>query len=58
MSKKEEIEYYDNIMKKIEEAFINNFDTSKLDNGQDDYIKIEKMTVTFTSTENTLASVL
>ena len=36
----------------IEESFTDNYNTSKLDNGEDEIIKTEKMTVTFTTTEN------
>ena len=52
MSKEEEIEYYDDLLKMIEESFTDNYNTSKLDNGEDEIIKTEKMTVTFTTTEN------
>ena len=52
MSKEEEIEYYDNIIKIIDETFTENYDTSKLDNGEDEYVKTEKITVTFTTIEN------
>ena len=52
MSKQEEIEYYDNVIKIIEKGFTENYDTSKLDIGQDEVIKREKMTVTFTTIEN------
>ena len=52
-SKEEEIKYYDNILKKIEDIFTSeNYNTSNLDKGQDDYIKTKKMIVTFTTTEN------
>ena len=52
MSKEEEIAYYDYLLKKIEKEFIDNYDTSKLDNGEDEYITTEKMTWTFTTLEN------
>ena len=52
MSKDFEIEYYDNLIKIIEKALIENYDTSKIDKGEDDIIKTEKMIVTFTSLEN------
>ena len=52
LSVKEEIEYYDNIIKVIEKGFIDNYNTSKLDNGQDEVIKTEKMTVTLTTVQN------
>ena len=51
-TKEEEIEYYDNLIKIIEEIFLDNYNTSILDNGQDEYIKTEKMTVTFTTVQN------
>ena len=52
MSKEEEIEYYDNLIKIIEKGFTENYDTSKLEEGQDEVIKTEKMTVTFTTIDN------
>ena len=52
MSKEEEIAYYDYLLKKIEEEFIDNYDISNLDNGEDEYITTEKMTWTFTTLEN------
>ncbi len=52
-SKEEEIEYYDSILKNIEDLFTSkNYDISNLENGKDDCIKTEKMTVTFTTTRN------
>ena len=52
-SKEEEIKYYDNIIKNIEDIFTSEkYDTSKLDNGEDDYINLEKMKVILTTTEN------
>ena len=52
-TKEEEIEYYDTIIKNIEEGFTSeNYDTSDLDNGKDEIIETEKMTVTFTTTKN------
>ena len=52
-SKEKEIEYYDNILKLIEEGFISeNYNISNLDNGEDEIIKTEKMIITFTTTEN------
>ena len=51
--KEEEINYYDTILKIIETEFtIENYDTTNLDNGHDEFIKIEKMRVTFTTLEN------
>ena len=53
MLKEEEIKYYDKFINIIEQEFTSeNFDTSKLDNGQNEFIKIEKMTVTLTTIEN------
>ena len=41
------------IIYEIEQAFISeDYDTSKLDRGEDELIKIEKMTVTLTTIEN------
>ena len=52
-SKEEEIKYYDNILKNIEDIFTSeNYNTSNLDNGYDDYVNIGKMSLTFTTTEN------
>ena len=52
-SKEKEIEYYDNILKLIEEGFISeNYNISNLDNGKDEIIKTEKIIITFTTTEN------
>ena len=52
MSKEEEIEYYDNLIEKIEKGFREDYDTTNLDNGQDEVINTEKMTVTFTTPQN------
>ena len=52
MSKKEEIEYYDNLIKIIEKGFTQNYDTSNMDKGHDDIIKTEKITVTLTTVQN------
>ena len=52
MSKDEEIEYYDNLLKIIENAFTEKYDTSILDNSEDEYIETKKMTVTFTTPDN------
>ena len=52
MSKEEEIEYYDNLLDTLEEGFTDSFDTSNIDEGQDEVIKTEKVTVTFTTVEN------
>ena len=52
LSKEEEIEYYNNIIKATEMGFTENYNTSNLDNGIDEYITTEKMTLTFSTTEN------
>ena len=51
-TKEKEIEYYDNLLKIIEEGFTENYDTSTIDKGQDEVIETDKMTVTFTTSEN------
>ena len=53
MSKEEEIKCYDNILKNVEEGFTSeNYDTKNLDKGEDEVIKTEKMTITFTTSQN------
>ena len=52
MSKEEQINYYDNLLKLIENAFKENYDTSILDSGEDEYIPLKKIIITFTTTEN------
>ena len=52
MSKEEEVKYYDNIIAIIEEGLTSNYDTSKLDDGQDEYITLEKLTISITTVEN------
>ena len=52
MTKEEQINYYDNLLKLIENAFKENYDTSILDSGEDEYIPLEKIIITFTTTEN------
>ena len=52
-SKKEEIEFYDNVLNIIEETFISgNYNTSNIDNGEDEIIRTEKLIITYTTTEN------
>ena len=52
-SNEEEIKFYDNILKKIEDEFTSDdYDTSNIDNGQDEIIKTEKITTTLTTSEN------
>ena len=51
--KEEEIKYYDTILESIDSIFISeNYDTSKLDRGEDEVIETEKTTVTFTTFQN------
>ena len=45
-------DYYDNLLNLIEKWLIENYDTSKLDSGNDEYINAGKMTVTLTTIEN------
>ena len=52
MIKEKEIEFYDNLIQKIEKVFSYNYNTSKLDYGQDEIIATDKMTVTFTTSQN------
>ena len=52
MSKEEEIEYYDNIIKIVEIGFTGPYDTSNIDLGKDEYIITEKMIITFTTLQN------
>ena len=51
--KDEKIEYYNTILQDIESIFTNdNYNTTNLENGKEDIIKIGEMAVTFTSTQN------
>ena len=51
--KEEEIKYYDAILDNIESGFTSeNYETSNLDNGKDDLIKLDKMTITFTTSQS------
>ena len=53
IKEKEEIKYYDIIMKNVESIFTSeNYDTSILDKGEDETIVAEKMSITFTTTKN------
>lgn len=46
-------DYYDNILHNIENIFTSDeYDTSKLDKGNDEIITSEKLIITFTSTQN------
>ena len=49
--KMEEIEFYDSLLDNIENIFINNYNVTKLDKGEDEIIKREKITITLTTTE-------
>jgi len=52
-SKLEQIKYYNKILESIESGFTSvHFDTSNIDNGEDEVIKTDKMTITFTNSEN------
>ena len=52
MSKEEEIEQYNNIIQIVEKGFTENYDTVKLDKGQEEYIKMEKIVITLTTINN------
>ena len=52
ISKEEEIQYYDNIIKKLEMGFTSYFDTSISDIGKAIYFRAEKMIFTITSLQN------
>ena len=53
ISKEEEIEYYDNILKKIEEGITSdNYYISTLDKGKNDFLETEKITITLATLEN------
>ena len=46
-------EYYNEVIKIFEQKFMSeDYDTSKLDNGEEEIHEIEKMTITFTTVEN------
>ena len=52
-TKEEEIKYYNTILEKIDKVFTaENYNTSELDNGKDETFKTEKMTITFTTSDN------
>ena len=52
-AKEEEIKYYDNILKNIDEEFISDdFNTSNIDRGEDKIINNEKITITLTTSQN------
>ena len=50
---KEKVEYYNNILEKLETGFTSEiYDTSNLDNGEDEVIEIKDIKITFTTTQN------
>ena len=52
MTEKEESVFYDTILKTIEESFTSeNYDSTKLDNGKDILIDLEKIKITLTTTQ-------
>ena len=52
-SKEKETYCYDTILDKIEDTYTSkDYDTSKLDNGQDEIIEMDKTKVILTTTEN------
>ena len=53
LTKEEEKEYYEEVLQATEEFFKSeNFDTSNIDSGKEEKIETEKMTITFTTTQN------
>ena len=57
MSKEQEINYYDNIIQTIENFYTQNYNTSKLDQGEDEIIKTEKIIVTLTTAQNQMNNI-
>ena len=52
-SKEEEIVFYDNILTNLEKGFTSDkFDTTDIDNGIEQILKAEKLTITFISIQN------
>ena len=52
-SKLQQINYYNNLIQYIDNSFTSpKYDTSNIENGKDEIIKTDQMTVTFTTTEN------
>ena len=52
-TREEEIKFYDNILKSLEDGFTSNlYDSSDLNNGKEQIFKTEKLTLTFTTTRN------
>ena len=53
LNNEEEIKYYDNILKNIENILTSdNFDTSGLDNGNNEEIEFDQIKITLTTTQN------
>ena len=53
ITKEGEIKYYDIVLDEIEDIFTSgNYDTNNLDEGKDDVIETEKITITLTTTDN------
>ena len=53
ISEKEEIKYYNKIIENVEAIFTSeNYDTSKLDKGENEIISTEKMIITLTTSQN------
>ena len=52
MTKEEEIEYFNNVKEKVEKILTEGYDTSNIDNKQDEIINIGKMTLTISTPEN------
>ena len=52
-SREEEIIFYDNILSTLEDGFTSNgFNTSDIENGKEQILKAEKLTITFTTLQN------
>ena len=52
-SKLQQMNYYNNILQNIDTSFTSpNYDISNIQNGKDEIIITEQMTITFTTTEN------
>ena len=58
-SNEEKIKYYDNILKTIDKWFESEkYDRTNINNGNDEIIKAEKITITFTTSENQRKNIL
>ena len=52
-SREEQIKFYDNILSNFEDLFTSElYDTSDIENGKEQILKTEKLTITFTTTQN------